>query len=93
MIHLENRRILLLASVESVSAKELATRLGVSGPTINRWLDMLQRYDLVSERVQIDDQGYHYHTYETNLEAISFEIEDGEFITDIQLHSRPRRPV
>lgn len=79
------RGILALASVEPLSAKELADHLNVSEPTVYRRLDVLQRYDLVTEDHRIDDQGNHYKTYETNLERIAFEIEDGSFVVDVGL--------
>lgn len=79
------RGILALASVEPLSAKELADHLDVSEPTVYRRLDVLQSYDLISEDQQIDDEGNHYKTYETNLERIAFEIEDGEFVVDVRL--------
>lgn len=79
------RGILALASVEPRSAKELADRLDVSEPTVYRRLDVLRSYDLVSEDQRIDDEGNHYKTYETNLERIAFEIENGEFVVDVRL--------
>lgn len=79
------RGILALASVRPLPAKELADRLDVSEPTVYRRLAVLQRYDLVSEDQHIDDEGNHYKTYETNLDRIAFEIEDGEFIVDVRL--------
>lgn len=79
------REILALLSVEPMSAMELGNRLDVSEPTVYRRLDVLERYDLVTEDQQIDDEGNHYKTYETSLERIAFEIDDGEFFVDVRL--------
>lgn len=79
------RGILALASVEPLSAGDLSDHLEVSEPTVYRRLDALQRYDLVTGHAQVDDGGNHYKTYETNLERIAFEIEDGRFVVDVRL--------
>lgn len=80
------RGILALASVEPCSAQQLAARLDVSEPTVYRRLDALLNYDLVSENTNLDEDGNHYKTYETNLDRIAFEIDDGEFVVDVRLH-------
>lgn len=79
------RNILALASVESMSAHELADHLDISEPTVYRRLNVLQNYDLVAEDTRIDDDGNHYKTYETNLERVAFEIDEGEFVVDVRL--------
>jgi len=79
------RNILALASVEPMSAHELADHLDISEPTVYRRLNVLQNYDLVAEDTRIDDDGNHYKTYETNLERVAFEIDEGEFVVDVRL--------
>lgn len=79
------RAILALASVKQLPAKDMANRLDVSGPTVYRRLDVLEQYDLVTEKVRIDDRGNHYSTYETNVESLTFEIENGEFTVDLEV--------
>lgn len=79
------RGILAMASVEPVSAAALADHLDVSEPTVYRRLAVLRRYDLVTEEVRIDDEGNNYKTYETSLERIAFEVEDGRFLVDVRL--------
>lgn len=79
------RGILALASVEPRSAADLSDRLEVSEPTVYRRLDALRRYDLVTEQARVDDGGNHYKTYETTLDRITFEIEDGRFVVDVRL--------
>lgn len=81
----EARKILAVASVESVSAKELADVLAASEPTIYRRLDVLQEYDFVRAEQQIDDRGHHYKTYSTSLHRIEMTIEEGTFNIDIKI--------
>lgn len=79
------RRILSIASVRPVSADDLATALDASLPTVYRRVNALLDYDLLTEDTQIDAEGNHYKTYETNLQRICFEVDDGGFTVDIQL--------
>lgn len=79
------RRILSIASVRPVSADDLATAIDASLPTVYRRVNALLDYDLLKENTQIDAEGNHYKTYETNLQRICFEVADGGFTVDIQL--------
>lgn len=81
----QSRRILVLASDEPVSVDELSEHLDASEPTIYRRIEVLQQYDLLTERTEYDQDGHHYHTYETKLREICFEIEGGGFNVDIAL--------
>ncbi len=77
------RKILALTSVEPMAAQELAERTDESEPTIYRRLDALEEYDLIEERTHIDADGNHYSEYETNLEEVCFQLEDGGFTIDV----------
>lgn len=79
------RRILVVASERPLSAGELASNLDASLPTVYRRVNALLEYDLVREQQQIDADGNHYKTFETTLNRIAFEIEDGGYNIDIQL--------
>lgn len=79
------RQILALASVEPMSAEELAEHCDVSLPTIYRRVNALLEYDLLQEETEIDADGAHYKVFETNLKRICFEVEDGGFAIDIEL--------
>lgn len=79
------RRILSIASVRPVSANELASAIDTSLPTVYRRVNALVDYDLLKEETTIDDEGNHYKTYETNLQRVCFEVDDGGFTVDIQL--------
>ncbi len=79
------RRILSIASVRPVSAEQLASAIDTSLPTVYRRVNALVEYDLLRENTNIDEEGNHYKTYETNLQRVCFEVSDGGFTVDIQL--------
>lgn len=79
------RRILVLASEQPLSADELAGTLDTSHPTVYRRINALLEYDLLKEQQQIDAEGNHYKTFETTLNRIAFEIDDGGYDIDIQM--------
>lgn len=78
------RRILALASERPFSAAELAEAMDASNPTIYRRINALLEYDLVDEHLQIDSEGNHYNTFESTLNRIAFEIEDGGYTVEIE---------
>lgn len=79
------RQILALASLEPMSAEDLADHCETSLPTVYRRVNALLEYDLLREETQIDEDGNHFKLFETNLERICFEIEEGGFNIDITL--------
>lgn len=64
------RDILVAAADEEVTAEDLATRCGVSLPTVYRHVDDLTDADLLVERTNIDADGNHYKTVETTVEEV-----------------------
>jgi Fe2+ or Zn2+ uptake regulation protein len=78
------RQILVLASVDPVSAEEIADRLDTSLPTVYRRVNAMVDYDLLVEDTAVDPDGHHYTTYETQLREICFEIEDGGVTIDVE---------
>lgn len=81
----EVRRILAVANLEPVSARDLADGLGVSEATIYRRVDACEEYDLLTETVRVDEDGNHYKVYETNLKRACFEVEGGGYDVNIEL--------
>jgi DNA-binding transcriptional ArsR family regulator len=79
------RKILVLTSVEPLSADELTERCDASQPTVYRRLDALEEYDMVREEIQYDEDGNHYAAYECRLEEVCFAVTDGAFSVDIEL--------
>lgn len=79
------RQILALASVEPMSAQELSEHTDASLPTTYRRVNALREYDLLRADTRVDTDGNHYETFETSMERVCFEVEDGSFTVDIQL--------
>lgn len=79
------RRILVLASDRPLSADDLAQQLEVSRPTIYRRVNALIDYDLLRESQQIDVKGNHYQSYETTLQRVTFEIDNGGYNIDLTM--------
>lgn len=80
-----SRQILVLASERPLSADTLVEDLDASLPTVYRRINALQEYDLVVERQQVADDGHHYKTFETALESVTLEIEDGNCSIDVRM--------
>lgn len=79
------RQLLVLASDRPLSADDLAQQLGVSRPTIYRRVNALIDYDLLRERQQIDAKGNHYQLFETTLQRITLEIDNGGYTIDLTM--------
>lgn len=79
------RKILALSSREPMDADALAEQCDTSLPTVYRRVNALQEYDLLQEETHIDADGNHYKTFQTNLQRICFEVNDGGFDIDIAL--------
>jgi Fe2+ or Zn2+ uptake regulation protein len=79
------RQILALASLRPMSAQEFADHCEHSLPTVYRRVNALQEYDLLREDRAVKDDGTQYKTFETTLEQVCFEVEDGSVAVDLQL--------
>lgn len=79
------RQILALASVQPVSAEDLAAHTDASQATVYRRVNVCQEYDMLREETELDDVGNHYKTYRTALETVQFEVEEGGFTIEIEL--------
>lgn len=77
------RAILVEASREALSASALADRCNASEPTIYRRIEQLQEADLVVEQQQLDPDGHHFKTFQTRVERVTIEIEDGDCTIDV----------
>ncbi|KZN24666.1 transcriptional regulator [Haladaptatus sp. R4] len=78
------RDILLLSSSTAMSAGQLARECDASKPTVYRRINKLQEYDLLEQRMVIDNGGNHYNTYRTNMDRICFDIRGDEFVVTIR---------
>lgn len=79
------RQILALASIRPMSAEELSDHCEGSLPTVYRRVNALLEYDLLEEDLEVETDGTQYKVFETNLDRICFEIEEGSVEVDIQL--------
>jgi DNA-binding transcriptional ArsR family regulator len=77
------RAILIETSIEPLSASDLSERCDASPPTIYRRIEQLQDHDLIVEQQQLDPDGHHYKTYQTRMERVTVEIEDGDCTIDV----------
>lgn len=77
------RAILRETSAEAMSANELSDRCDASLPTVYRRLDRLESHDLVAERTELDPDGNHYSVYEARLDRVEIQLDDGEFVFEI----------
>jgi predicted transcriptional regulator len=73
------RRVLAAISREPKSAKELAEECDLSLPTVYRRIEMLDEYDLVTDRTLVADDGNHYKVFESNFESTVISLEDDEY--------------
>jgi predicted transcriptional regulator len=73
------RRVLATISEEPKPAKELADECDLSLPTVYRRIEMLEEYDLVTDRTLVADDGNHYKVYESNFESTVISLEDDEY--------------
>lgn len=79
------RQILALASLRPMSAQEFADHCEHSLPTVYRRVNALQEYDLLREDRAVEADGTQYKVFETNLERVCFEVEEGSVEVDLQL--------
>lgn len=79
------RAVLEAVNDEPLSAKELADRCDVSGPTMYRRVNAMEEFDLLTTGTQIDPNGNHYTVYESNVDQIEVEIDpsNGEVTVDL----------
>ena len=64
-------------SRQRMSAKELTEIVDASERTVYRRLEQLQSFDLISEELEIDQQGHHRKRYRATFRKLIVEI-DGE---------------
>jgi predicted transcriptional regulator len=77
------RRVLAAISGEPKPAKQLAEECDLSLPTVYRRIEMLDEYDLVTDRTLIAEDGNHYKVYESNFESTVISLQDDEYKVQI----------
>lgn len=84
------RAVLASISRESKSAKELSEECDLSLPTIYRRIEMLEEYDLVTERTLVADDGNHYSIYDSNFDSTVISLEDDKY--DVRIYREENLP-
>ena len=85
------REILRTASHEPTSVKEMSRDLDVARSTVYRRLDSLVDHGLLRERTKAQSDGRHYAVYETVVERLTVELDEGEL--DCELHPSDDAPA
>jgi len=73
------RRLLAAISTEARSAKELAEECELSLPTVYRRIELLEEYDLVTDRTVVADDGNQFKMYESNFESTVISLRENEY--------------
>jgi len=82
------QRILIETTDEPMSADELSDACGVSPQTVYRRLESLQEYNMVTEDVEIDDDGHHHKVYTATLDQVTIKLTPDGFRFDLSLRER-----
>jgi DNA-binding transcriptional ArsR family regulator len=77
------RRVLAAVGREACSAKELATELDLSLPTVYRRLESLREQDLVTAHTLVAENGNHYEVFECNFNSTVISLEEDEYSVQI----------
>lgn len=72
----EAARTILIETVgEPRSATELSEVCQVSGPTVYRRLESLERAELIDAETRLDPDGDHYEVYSATLDRVVFDLQ------------------
>jgi len=82
------QRILIETNDEPMSADKLSEICGVSPQTVYRRLERLQEYDMVTEAVEIDDDGHHHKVYTATLDRVTIKLTSDGFKFELSLRQR-----
>lgn len=75
--------ILTVTDQRAMSAQALEARCDASLTTVYRRIDELLECRLLRERMELQPDGNHYKTFESNLEHLSVTIDDGDLEVDV----------
>jgi predicted transcriptional regulator len=82
------QQILIETSDDPMSADELSDACNVSPQTVYRRLERLQEYDMVTEAVELDDDGHHHKVYTATLDRVTITLTSDGFSVDLGLRER-----
>lgn len=66
------------------SAEELADAVDASPSTVYRRIETLVDEGFLTEQLQLDREGNHYHVYRAAIERVEARIEDGSIETRVE---------
>lgn len=78
------RTILAETSQQPLSAQKLQEVCDASERTVYRRLEQLESLGLVEEEIEIDPNGHHRTLYQTTVENVLVELEDGDYVVRIR---------
>lgn len=76
--------ILVETTERERSADELADLVEASPSTVYRRIETLVDEGLLTERLQLDRQGNHYHVYQAAIRRVEARLEDGTIETHVE---------
>lgn len=79
------RQILAATSREPHSAKELSEACDVAPSTIYRQVEDMVANDLLIERRQFEADGSHHSVYESNVDHLDVDIDDGTIDVNVRV--------
>lgn len=86
------KQILTLTDQRLMSARALDAQCDASLATIYRRIEELLELDLLREQTALQPDGNHYKKFESNLERLSVNLDDGDLEIDVdRRHDPPDR--
>jgi len=82
------QQILIETTTEPMSADELSDACDVSPQTVYRRLEELIEYDMITEDLELDDDGHHYKVYTATLDRVVITLTSDGFRLDLSLRER-----
>ena len=79
------RELLVRLSRQQMSAKELSEAADVSERTVYRRLEQLQSFDLISEELEINQQGHHHKRYRATFRKLTVELNEDGYEIHLQI--------
>jgi DNA-binding transcriptional ArsR family regulator len=77
---------------EPRAARELAEECGVSRPTAYRRLNRLQEAGLVTDRIDVSDDGHHRRTFGATVDGVGLELGDDGLEATVTTTESPAAP-
>jgi len=82
------QQILVETNGEPMSTEELSDACRVSPQTVYRRLERLQEHDMVTEAVELDDDGHHHKVYTATLDRVTITLTADGFSVELSLRER-----